>query len=485
MPEQGSESRKDVEGRMTKNSTFALFFGNRGFFPPSLIAQARADLPKILKGWGHEVLMLEEEATGYGAVETPEEGQIYADFLREHYGEFDGVILCLPNFGDETGAVSALKDADVPIFLQAYPDDLEKMAPELRRDSFCGKISISDVFVQYGVKFTSIKPHVVSPAGEPFKANVDYFDRVCRVVKGLQGMVVGAIGARTTPFKTVRIDEVTLQKHGITVETLDLSGVIARVKALSMEEEASKTKADQLRDYAAWDEVPQAAFENIVKLGVILDQIIEEYQLDAIAIRCWLELQEQLGISPCVLLGELNHRGVAAACEVDIGSAVTMYALHLATGKPPACLDWNNNYAHEEEKCILFHCGPIPRQLMKDKGRVEDHAILINAVGEGCSYGPHVGRIKSFPFTFGNLMTDSGKLRFYLGEGKFTEDTIPQDFFGCAGVAEIDRLPDVLMHVVHQGFRHHVNIAPGHVLEPLREAFEYYLDFEVSLPQRG
>lgn len=470
---------------MKKKSTFALFFGNRGFFPPSLIAQARTDLPRLLKGWGHEVLMLEEQGTRYGAVETPEEGEIYAEFLRKHQGTFDGVILCLPNFGDETGAVSALKDANVPIFLQAYPDDLDRMAPELRRDSFCGKISISDVFLQYGVKFTSIKPHVVSPSSDAFKANVDYFDRVCRVVQGLRGMVVGAIGARTTPFKTVRIDEVTLQKHGITVETLDLSEVIARVKALSMQEEACQAKADQLKDYAAWDEVPEANFENIVRLGVVLDQIIEELRLDAIAVRCWLELQRQLGISPCVLLGELNHRGVAAACEVDIGSAVTMHALQLATGEPPACLDWNNNYAEEQEKCILFHCGPIPMQLMRDKGQVVDHAILINAVGEGCSYGPHTGRIRPFPFTFGNVLTDSGKLRFYLGEGRFTEDEVPKDFFGCAGVAEIEGLPDVLMHVVHHGFRHHVNISPGHVLEPLREALGHYLGFDISVPQLG
>lgn len=468
---------------MKDKSTFALFFGNRGFFPPSLIAEARTELPRVLEESGHEILMLEEEATRYGAVETPSEGQIYANFLREHRGEFDGVILSLPNFGDETGAVSALQEADVPIFLQAYPDDMEKMAPEWRRDSFCGKISISDVFAQYGVNFTSIHPHVVSPSSQAFKANMDYFDRLCRVVKGLRGMVVGAIGARTTPFKTVRIDEVALQKNGITVETLDLSDVIERAKDLSTDDEAYKARANTMKDYASWEGVPQRAFENIVRLGVILDQILAEYELDALAIRCWLELQKQLGISPCVLLGEFNSRGVAAACEVDIGSAVTMRALTLASGEPAACLDWNNNYAEEQDKCILFHCGPVPRELMQDRGQVVDHAILINALGEGCSYGPSVGRFKSFPFTFGNMMTDAGDLSFYLGQGAFTQDGIPDEFFGCAGVAQIERLPEVLLHVVHHGFRHHVNIAPGHVIGPLQEALEHYLGFRVAAPQ--
>jgi L-fucose isomerase-like protein len=466
-----------------QKSAFALFFGNRGFFPASLIAQAREELPRVLKSWGHEVIMLQESATRHGAVETSREGEIYANFLRENRGKFDGVILCLPNFGDETGAVAALAEAGVPILVQAYPDDLDKMAPDVRRDAFCGKISIMDVFGQYGVKFTALKPHVVKPADDRFKANVDYFDKVCRVVNGMKGMVVGAIGARTTPFKTVRIDEIALQRHGITVETLDLSDVFARMKALKPDDEAYKAKAETLKEYVPWEGVPGEAFDHIVKLSVVLDAIIEEYQMDAIALRCWTELQEQLNISPCVLMGEMNNRGVAAACEVDVGNAVAMHALSLASGEPATCLDWNNNYGDEDGKCILFHCGPVPQSLMTDKGRIVDHAILANTIGPGCSYGCHVGRIAPMDFTFGSMLTDAGQLRFYLGQGAFTEDQIPTEFFGCAGVAQIEKLQDVLIHIGRHGYRHHVSLTPGLVQAPTREALEYYLGFEVTVPQ--
>ncbi len=468
-----------------RKTTFALFFGNRGFFPASLIAEAREELPRMLKEWGHDVLMLEQNITRYGAVETPREGEIYANFLQENRGKFDGVILCLPNFGDETGAVAALKEANVPILVQAYPDELDKMAPELRRDAFCGKISIMDVFCQYGLKFTALKPHVVSPSSERFKTNVDYFDRVCRVVNGMRDMVVGAIGARTTAFKTVRIDEIALQRHRITMETLDLSDVFARMKAVNSGNEAYKAKAAVLKEYAPWEGVPEQAFDNIVRLGVVLDAIIEEYRMDAIALRCWVEMQEQLGISPCVLLGELNNRGLPAACEVDVGNAIAMHALHLASGEPATCLDWNNNYGEEDDKCILFHCGPVPRDLMSDRGRITDHAILANAVGKGHSYGCHIGRIAPVDFTFGSMLTDSGRLRFYLGQGRFTDDKIPAEFFGCAGVAEIEKLQDVLLHVGHNGYRHHVSLTPGLVQAPVREALERYLGFEVTLPQGG
>jgi L-fucose isomerase-like protein len=468
---------------VTRKTPFALFFGNRGFFPSSLIRGAREELSSVLKVLGHDTLMLEEGATQHGAVETVREGERFARFLQERKGKFGGVILCLPNFGDETGAVAALRDVGVPILIQAYPDELSKMSPTERRDSFCGKLSIMDVFHQYGIHFTARKPHVVQPSSPRFAENVEYFDRVCRVANGMKNIVVGAIGARTTPFKTVRFDEVALQRYGITVETLDLSDIMNRMRSVENSGGKYKDKAEVLKEYSSWEGVPHTAFESLVKLGVVLDAVIEEYQMDAIALRCWIELQTQLGISPCVVISELNERGVASACEVDVGNAVAMRALGLASGDPSTCLDWNNNYGDDDDKCILFHCGPVPSSLMKGKGRITEQEIFVQTLGRGCSFGCNVGRIRSGAFTFGSMLTDSGKARFYLGEGDIRDEPIPDDFFGSAGVAEIPRLQDVLLHVGNNGFRHHVSLTSGSVREPLQEALTNYLGFEVSVPQ--
>lgn len=466
----------------TNKTTFALFFGNRGFFPSELMAEARAELPRVLKEMGHDTLMLDADATRHGAVETPKEGEVFANFLYQNRGKYGGIILCLPNFGDETGAVAALNEADVPILIQAYPDDLDRMAPALRRDSFCGKFSIMDVFFQYGLKFTALKPHTVHPTSDRFRENIREFDAVCRVVNGLRGMIVGAIGARTTAFKTVRIDEIALQRYGITMETIDLSDVFKRMESVSVDD-AYEAKKKRLVSCACWDGVPENAFDTLVRLGVVIDNIIEEYALDALAMRCWIELQQQLGVSPCVLLGDLNDRGIAAACEVDVGNAVAMRALGLASYAPAACLDWNNNYADDDDRCILFHCGPVPPSMMSARGHITDHAILSGAVGEGRGYGCNVGRIASGPFSFGSMVTDKGVPRFYLGEGCFTDDPVPRDFFGCSGVAHIERLQDVLLHVGQNGYRHHVSVTPGLVAEAVREAFERYLGFPVAVPQ--
>jgi L-fucose isomerase-like protein len=466
---------------MSSKTTFAVCFADRGFFPASLQSEARMEMQSLLEKLGHGVLMMDGAATPHGAVESTADGRKFAAFLRDHQGEFGGVILCLPNFGDENGAVEALRDAGVPILIHAYPDRLDMMSPDKRRDAFCGKFSIMDVFCQHGVTFTALRPHVVSPASDAFTRNVAHFDALCRVVGGMKRMTLGAIGARTTAFKTVRIDELALQTHGVNTETIDLSDVMARMRSVDTAAAAYTSKAARLREYADCGAVPDAAMDTLARLGVTLDALVAEYEMDALALRCWIEMQTQLGISPCLLLSEMNDRGVVAACELDLGNALTMRALNLATGRPAACLDWNNNYGEDESKCILFHCGPVPNSMMAGRGLVEDHAILANAVGKGCSWGCNTGRIAETDFTFASAKTSAGRIECYLGQGRFTSDPISADFFGCAGVAQIENLQVALQRIGHAGYRHHVSVSSGTVLEPVKEAFEKYLGYDVEI----
>jgi L-fucose isomerase-like protein len=460
--------------------TFALYFGNRGFFPETLIAAARAEMKAAVESMGFGALMLDESATRFGAVESAAEGRRYAQFLAEFRGKYHGVILCLPNFGDETGAVAALEDCGVPILVHAYPDELNKMGFSSRRDAFCGKFSVMDVFYQYGLKYTTFQPHTVQPVGDTFAQHLRWFGAVCRVVRRMRRLTIGAIGARTTAFKTIRFDELALQKYGITTETLDFSDVFIRFKSVETASDAYKAKRAFLAGYTNWNGVPEIAQERIAKLGVVIDDIIAEHQLDAIAFRCWLELEKEIKVSPCTLMSELNNRGIPAACEVDVCNALTMQALTVASGKPATCLDWNNNYGEDPDKCILFHCGPVPQDLMTAKGQVVDHPMFAKALGAGCGWGCNVGRIAPSPMTFASSKTTDGKLHVYVGEGEMTPDPIANDFFGCAGVARIDRLQDKLEIIGQAGYRHHVSMTFGSWAKPVREAFTKYLGYEIT-----
>lgn len=461
-----------------RNVTFALYFGNRGFFPESLIASAREEVSAAVKKAGYDYIVMDSNLTRYGAVEGREEGEIYAKWLKEHEGEYDGVILSLPNFGDETGAYTALRNCGTPILIQAYPDEIGKMDFEHRRDAFCGKFSIMDVFHQANLPFTVYEPHVVHPSTPAFDKNVKDFAAVCRVVNGMKTFTIGAIGARTTKFKTVRYDELTLQKYGITVEAFDLSELFERVEKYADNDPKVLARAQELRDYTNCSCVPEDKMIALSKVSVVIDDFAEIYGLDCMTLRCWEEMQRALRIAPCVLLGFHIDKGMVVSCEIDLCSAINMYAMQLASEKATTVLDWNNNYGDDPDKVILFHCGPVPQSLMTAKGTVTDHKMF-SKTDPGCGWGSNEGRIAAFDFTYSNCITENGKLIVYESEGTFTDDPIESAFFGCGGVAKIDNLQQKLIKLGKSGFRHHTSVGYGHMKSILDEAFRTYLGYDV------
>lgn len=464
--------------KQNKKQTFALYFGNRGFFPASLIASARDEVAAAVEKAGFDYLMPPADMTRYGAVETKDEGLKYAEWLGEHIGEYDGLIMSLPNFSDENGAVAAVRDCGVPIFIQAYPDEIGKMDFDHRRDSYCGKFSICDVFHQYKIPFTIMPPHVVHPNTDAFAKNLSDFAAVCRVVNGMKRFTIGVIGARTTKFKTVRYDEITLQKYGITCDTYDLSELFYRVEKMDGNSDAVKAKIEKLIGYTDFSSVPKDKTETLAKVSVAIDDMMREYHLDCITLRCWEEMQTVLGVAPCVLLSELNDRGIVASCEIDLCSAINMYSMLLASQTPTACLDWNNNYGDDPNKVILFHCGPVAQSLMDGKGKVTDHKMFAKGC-PGCGWGSNEGRIAAFDMTYSNCKTEDGKLTFYVDKGEFTSEPIEPEFFGCGGVAKIDDLQRKLIVLAKNGFRHHTAVGKGDMTDILREAYTTYLGYDI------
>ncbi len=462
---------------MGRKMTFALAFCNRGFMPGELIYGAREDMIRAVTDAGYEYIAMDADLTRFGGIETRDEGLLYASWLKEHEGEYDGVIFSMPIFADENGAITALQDAGVPILMQAYPDEIGKMDFAHRRDAYCGKFSVTDVFNQYGVPFTVMRPHVVHPLSPDFAENLKDFAAVCRVVNGMRRFNVGCFGARTTAFKTVRFDEITLQKYGINVESFDLSELICKVGEKEDSDEVVQAKLERLEKYTDFSLVPEANKLTLAKISVVLDEYIREYHLDALTLRCWNEMETYLRVCPCVLLSELNDRGIVASCEIDMCSAITMRAMNLASEEPTAVLDWNNNYGDDENKVILFHCGPVAQSLMTEKGTVREHKMFAkNDPGSG--WGCNEGRIGSFPTTISNCQTKDGKIVVYASEAEFTEDKIEDGFFGCGGVCMIPDLQNKLIRLARGGFKHHTSVGMGHMKEVLREAFTTYLGYE-------
>lgn len=460
---------------------FALYFGNRGFFPGELIADARKDMVAACEKNGYGYIVMEESLTRYGAVETIEEGEKYAAFLKANEGKYDGVIVCLPNFGDENGAYYALKDAGVPILVQAYPDEMGKMDFAHRRDAVCGKIAMCNVFRQAGIKYTLTEKFAVDPLTEHFAEDLRKFAGVCRVVKGLKCFNIGAIGARTTAFKTVRVDEIAMQRKNINVETIDLARVFAMMD--TVDEAKLSAKKEYLKNEADFGTYADIKLENIARLAVTLDELIAEYRLHTIAIRCWDELQKRYGIAPCVILGDLNEKGISSACELDINNAVMMRALQLASNHPVMLYDVNNNYGNDEKKTIFFHCGPSPKSMLKGKGHIEEHLMFKKSYGPESGVGLRVAEVQDGEVTIGSFKTEDGKLWSFATEGRITDDPIEKAFFGCGAVFEKKEgtCNDLLNYMSDEGYRHHVAIAKGNWNFTIKEAFGKYLGYNIDI----
>lgn len=459
---------------------FAVYHGNRGFFPGEVIATARREMEEALTRNGYEFISLPEGLTRYDAVETIAEGQRYAAFLAEHRGEYDGIVLCLPNFGDENGAYYALKDAGVPILVQAYPDEPGKMDFSARRDAVCGKIAMCNVLRQAGIPYTLTEKFAVNPLDAAFAEDLRRFAGVCRVVRGMASFTVGAIGARTTAFKTVRVDEIAMQRRRINIETIDMEQVFMLMDACG--EEELRQKMTYVRGLADFGQYPDIKVENLARLYLALETLIRDYALNAVAIRCWNELQLRYGIAPCVILGDLNERGIPAACEMDVNNAVMMRALMLAADAPVMLFDVNNNYGDSTDKTVLFHCGPAPRNMMEGACHIEEHLMFKKSYGAGSGVGLRVGRIKAQEVTIGSMKTEDGQLCAFSCEGRLTDDPLDAGFFGCGTVFEGDGFSsdELLNFMSRNGYRHHVAIAPGKWGASVREAFRTYLHLEHS-----
>ena len=455
----------------------ALLIANRGFFPSSVIESARCDMLAAFNRANVEAIYPDISATRYGAVETTAEGVVFREFLEKHRGAYDGLVICLPNFGDENGIKAAIRDCDVPIFVQAYPDQLDEMDFEHRRDAFCGKLALTSVLTQMKKPYTTFLPFTTHPASKEFDQQLQQFATICRIVKKMRAMRLGAVGARTTAFKSVRFDEMALESHGIDVETYDLSTIFAKIHKLPDNDEGVQRRLKDLHGVADFTNAPVGRDLILAKFAATIDTLVCDDQLNALAIRCWSELQQELGITPCAAMGLLNQECMPTVCEMDVTNALAMTGLSVASGSAPGCLDWNNNYGEDLDKCILFHCGPLPMDLMEGPGEVQQHKMLSKSYGQGCSWGLNVGKVKTGTITYSGMRTENGEIQFYVGTAEIVDAPVAKEFFGVHAVMQTDALQKKLQTISAAGFRHHVAITSGDVAAIVAEAFTKYLGY--------
>ncbi len=462
--------------------TFGVIVGTRNIFNSKLAQEGRKEILALLKNNGFDVVILPESETPTGAIETIQDAQKCAKLFSENRSVIDGIIVVLPNFGDELGIINTLKysELNLPVLVQAIDDDNDKVDVKSRRDSFCGKLSVCNNLFQYGIPFTNTTFHTCKLNSAAFKNDLLKFASVCRVVGALKHARIGAIGARPGAFQTMRASEKLLQASGITVVPVDLSEILGEAQRIDSNAAALKSKITEIKNYGKIpSNIQELKIATQAKFGIAIENWILKNEIDAAAVQCWESVQKNYGCATCLSMSMLGEKMIPCACEVDIAGVVSMFILAHASGTPPALLDWNNNFGEDRNMCVCTHCSNYPKSFFQNNIEISTLDVLGTVLGHENTFGAVKGKVKAGPLTYFRISTDdtTGSIKSYLGEGEFTDDP-----YGMDGGIAVTRVPDLqklLNFMCKNGFEHHVAMARGNVAEIIEEATVNYLGWDL------
>ncbi len=467
--------------KTTTKQTFGVIIATRNIFNAKLAVEARAKVLDKLEKMGFGTIILPSEETPTGNIEGYADAVKCAELFRRNQDVIDGIIVVLPNFGDELGVVNSIKlsGLNVPVLVQAVDDDNDKVDVKSRRDAFCGKLSVCNNFYQYGIKFTDTIYHTYSLDSEEFRKDILKFSAICRVVRGLNGLRVGAIGTRPIGFQTMRFSEKLLQKYGITIVPVDMSEIIAAAEKIDENDVAVTEKVAAIREYGSCSIVHKGKIAKQARFGLAVENWIKENNIDISAIQCWESIEKNYGCAACVTMSMMGEKLMPSACEVDVAGTISMYALALAANSPSAILDWNNNFGEDRNKVVCTHCSNYPKSFFQNDIEIGSLDVLGTVLGSEDTFGAVKGKVAPGEMTYFRISTDDtkGVIKSYLGEGKMTDDPYGMD--GGIAVTEIPNLQTLMKYLCKNGFEHHVAMVRGNVAEILEEAIGNYLGWDI------
>jgi L-fucose isomerase-like protein len=466
-----------------KKQTFGVIIATRNIFNFELAVTARKKVLEKMDDMGYGTVIIPSELTPTGNVEGYEDAVICARYFKKHADQIDGIVVVLANFGDELGVVNTIHMAglDVPVLIQACDDDNDKVDVNSRRDAFCGKLSVCNNLYQYGIKFTDTTYHTYSLDSEEFINDIHRFAGICRVVKGMKGLRLGAIGTRPIGFQTMRASEKILQRTGITVVPVDMSEILAAAEKMDENSAAVKEKVKAIENYGTCKILHEGQISKQARFGLAVEEWIEANDIHISALQCWESIEKNYGCAACVTMSMMGEKLMPSACEVDIAGTIGMYALALAAKRPSALLDWNNNFAEDRDKVVCTHCSNYPKSFFENEIEIGSLDILGTVLGQEDTFGAVKGKVGPGEMTYFRISTDDprGLIKSYLGEGMITDDPYGMD--GGIAICKIPNLQDLMKFMCKNGFEHHVGMVRGHVAGILEEAIGNYLGWDLYI----
>jgi L-fucose isomerase-like protein len=242
---------------------------------------------------------------------------------------------------------------------------------------------------------------------------------------------------------------------------------------------AVKEKVDEIQEYGKCNILHKGQISKQAMFGMAVEEWIETNDIDISALQCWESIEKNYGCAACVTMSMMGEKLMPSACEVDIAGTIGMYALALASERPSALLDWNNNFAEDRNKVVCTHCSNYPKSFFENEIEIGSLDILGTVLGQEDTFGAVKGKVAAGNMTYFRISTDDPKgiIKSYLGEGKITDDPYGMD--GGIAICEIPNLQNLMKYMTKNGFEHHVGMVRGNVADILEEAIGNYLGWDI------
>ena len=181
--------------------------------------------------------------------------------------------------------------------------------------------------LRYGFVFGELgSDRVIKEIGE--------YARAARAVRNLRGKKVVYLPHPTVfcpMYDTYPDDSMMHGQVGVHMSYLSAEHVVDAMKAVS--EEAAEGLCNELYEMCDVIEPPREEVFLAAKQALALQAVVEENQVDALAIDMFPEIVDRCGMIPCVGMARLIDMGYVVATEGDLGAAVSGLLLKDLCGK--------------------------------------------------------------------------------------------------------------------------------------------------------
>jgi L-fucose isomerase-like protein len=425
----------------------------------------KALIEKKLKSWNIDFVNLDslnKEGLLFDRLEAAKAAKIFID------AEVDAVFSPHVNFGTEDAVAKLAKDVRKPFLLWGPRDEAPLADGSRLRDTQCGLFATSKILHRYGVPFSYIvNSRVDSPV---FERGFKNFVAAARAANSFHKARIGQVSTRPGDFYTVIVNEgELLEKWGIETVPITLVDVEKSVLDMVKSDKRVNDEVASLKKRVTFKDVDEEMIKRLAALKIMLLDWAEREHLTAICFQCWDALQLALGLVPCFVNSELTALGIPVACETDIHGALTSILLQEASQEdsPTFFCDLTIRHPENENSELLWHCGPFPHDLVKDKNKafVGKHFILPSGA-------PGTGNweIKGGDVTIARFDGVNGEYSLFIGQAKGCEGPFT---LGTYLWVEVPDWPLWEEKLIYGPYVHHVVGAHGRAAYALYEAARF------------